>query len=125
VRAALTPEAAPGLLEGLLARLRESARNPAATEEARAFFTDAAIAFEAEPARMVMAALFTARAESLGRSAEEAVLLADLRAKTRWTPEDLEPLRAHLESVGLTAPAERVRACQAWLAEHPVALQGG
>ena len=125
VRAALTPQAAPGLLEGLLARLRQQAKDPAATQEARAFFTDAAIAFEAEPARMVMAALFTARQESLGRSAEEMVLLADLRAKTRWTPGDLEPLRVHLEAAGLAQPAERVRLCQVWLAAHPVALEGG
>ncbi len=124
VRAALTPEAAPGFLDGLLARLRQQAKDPAAAPEARAFFTDAAIAFEAEPARMVMATLFTARHESLGRSAEEAVLLADLRAKTRWAPEDLEPLRAHLESVGLADSAERVRLCQVWLQAHPVALSG-
>ncbi|MRI91657.1 zinc chelation protein SecC [Aggregicoccus sp. 17bor-14] len=122
VRTALTPEAAPGLLEGLLARLRERARDPQLPPEQRDLLTDAAIAFEAEPARMVMASLFTGRQESLGRSAEEAVLLADLRAKTQWTPADLEPLRAHLEAAGLGAAAERVRQSQAWLAAHPVSL---
>jgi hypothetical protein len=118
VKAALDSQ----LLEGMLARLRQKASDPSLEEASRAWFSDAAIALEAEPARMVMAALFTASQEAQGRSAEELVLLADLKARPVWTPEDLEPYRKLLEDMGLPASAERLRRCQDWLREHPVSL---
>jgi hypothetical protein len=110
------------LLDGMLARLRAKAADPALDDAARAAFTDAAIAVEAEPSRMVMAALFTANQEAQGRSAEEMVLLADLKAKPVWTAEDLEPYGQFLETTGLAPAAQRIRRCQAWLREHPVSL---
>jgi hypothetical protein len=110
------------LLQGLLERLRLKAQDASLDEATRTWFSDAAIAFEAEPARMVMAALFNASQEAQGRSAEEMVMLADLKARPVWTPEDFEPYRLLLESMGLPAAAERIRRCQDWLREHPVAL---
>jgi hypothetical protein len=118
VKAALDSE----LLEAMLARLRQKASDTSLDEAARAWFSDAAIAVEAEPARMVMAALFTASQEAQGRSAEELVLLADIKARPVWTPEDFEPYRKHLEDTGLTAAASRIRRCQEWLREHPISL---
>ncbi|NVJ18333.1 YecA family protein [Myxococcus sp. AM010] len=110
-------------LSGLLVRLREKAKDPAADEATRAAFMDAAIAFEAEPARMTLAALLTARKEAEGRSPEEMVALADLKALTAWTPESFEPYRALLLSMGLPAAAARVQRCQEWLKGHPVTLR--
>jgi hypothetical protein len=110
------------LLESMLERLRQKSREPSLDEATRAFFTDAAIATEAEPSRMVMAALFTAGQEAQGRSAEEMVMLADLKARTVWTPDDFEPYRKLLEDTGLSAAAGRLRRCQDWLQQHPVSL---
>lgn len=110
------------LLEGMLARLRAKAADPTLDEATRAGFTDAAIAMEAEPSRMVMAALFTANQEAQGRSAEEMVLLADLKAQPVWTAEDLEPYLQFLEASGPAPAAQRIRRCQAWLREHPLSL---
>ena len=118
VRGALDAE----LLEGLLERLRSKAKDSSQDEAARAWFTDVAIAFEAEPSRMVMAALFTASQEAVGRTAEEMVALADLKALAVWTPEDFEPYRKLLESMGMPAAAARIRRCQDWLREHPISL---
>jgi hypothetical protein len=115
----------PALMTGLLERLRAKGRDTTLEEALRAFYTDAAIAFEAEPARMVMAALFTARQEAQGRSAEEMVALADLKAKPMWTPEDFEPYRQLLEGQGLGAAAARLQRCQEWLRTHPVSLSPG
>jgi hypothetical protein len=111
------------LLSGLLARLRQKAGDTTLEEATRAWFTDAAIAVEAEPSRMIMAALFTASQEAPGRSAEELVLLADLKAKPVWAPEDFEPYHQLLESMGLLQAAQRIRRCQDWLREHPLTLQ--
>ncbi len=113
------------LLTGMLERLRAKGRDTTLSEPLRAFFTDAAIAFEAEPARMVMAALFTARQEAQGRSAEELVALADLKAKPMWTPEDFEPYRQLLEQQGLSTGAARLKRCQERLRTHPVSLSPG
>jgi SEC-C motif len=110
------------LLAGMLERLRQKAQDSSLDEAARAWFTELAIAVEAEPSRMVMAALFTASQEAQGRSAEELVALADLKALPLWRPEDFEPYRKLLEDQGLTAAAARLRRCQDWLREHPVAL---
>jgi hypothetical protein len=110
------------LLQNMLERLRQKSRDPSLDDATRAFFTDAAIATEAEPSRMVMAALFTAGQEALGRSAEEMVMLADLKARTVWTPEDFEPYQKLLEASGLPAAAARIRRCQDWLRQHPVSL---
>ncbi len=110
------------LLEAMLARLRLKARDASLDEDARAWFSDAAIAIEAEPTRMVMAALFTASQEAQGRSAEEMVLLADLKARPVWTSDDFEPYVRLLDSMGLPGPAQRIRRCQQWLREHPVSL---
>lgn len=110
------------LLQNMLERLRQKSRDPSLDEATRAFFTDAAIATEAEPSRMVMAALFTAGQEAQGRSAEEMVMLADLKARTVWTPEDFEPYQKLLEASGLPAAAARIRHCQDWLRQHPVSL---
>lgn len=118
VKAALDSE----LLAGMLERLRQKAQDSSLDEATRAWFTDLAIAVEAEPSRMVMAALFTASQEAQGRSAEEMVALADLKALPVWKPEDFEPYRQLLETQGLTAAAARIRRCQDWLREHPVAL---
>jgi hypothetical protein len=118
VKAALDAE----LLQGMLERMRQKARDPVLDEASRAFFTDAAIAVEAEPSRMVMAALFTARQEAQGRSAEELVMLADIKARTVWTPEDFEPYQKLLEEMGLPTAAARIRRAQDWLREHPVSL---
>ncbi|MDC0712610.1 SEC-C domain-containing protein [Stigmatella sp. ncwal1] len=118
VKAALDSE----LLEGLLSRLRAKAGDTTLDETTRAWFTDASIAVEAEPSRVVMAALFTASQEAQGRSAEEMVLLADLKAQPAWTAGDLEPYGQFLESTGLTAAAQRIRRCQEWLREHPLSL---
>ncbi len=110
------------LLEGMLGRLRQKTRDTSLDEATHAWFTDAAIAVEAEPSRMIMAALFTASQEAVGRSAEELVMLADIKAKPVWTPEDFEPYRKLLEDMGLSAAAARIRRCQEWLREHPVSL---
>jgi hypothetical protein len=110
------------LLAGLLGRLREKAKDASADEATRAAAMDTAIAFEAEPARMTLAALLTSRREAEGRSPEEMVMLADLKALTTWTPESFEPYRALLAGMGLPAAAERIRRCQEWLREHPVTL---
>jgi hypothetical protein len=112
----------PDFLEGLLERLRAGAKEPAADEPTREWLTDAAIAFEAEPARLVLAALLTARQEARGRTAEELVALADLKALPVWTPEALEPYRELLEKEGRAGGAERIRRAQDWLREHPVTL---
>ncbi len=110
-------------LAGLLGRLREQAKDASADEATRAAFMDTAIAFEAEPARMTLASLLTSRQEAVGRSAEEMVMLADLKALTTWTPESFEPYRTLLTDMGLPAAAERIRRCQEWLREHPVTLR--
>ncbi|WP_224362742.1 YecA family protein [Hyalangium versicolor] len=110
------------LLSGMLERLRQKARDTSLDEATRTWFTDAAIAVEAEPSRMVMAALFTASQEAVGRSAEEMVMLADIKARPVWTPEDFEPYRKLLEDMGLPTAAARIRRCQDWLSEHPIAL---
>ncbi|WP_208718883.1 YecA family protein [Corallococcus sicarius] len=112
----------PDFLEGMLERLRAGAKDAAADEPTREWLTDAAIAFEAEPARLVLAALLTSRQEARGRSAEELVALADLKALPAWTPEQLEPYRQLLEKEGRTGGAERIRRAQDWLREHPVKL---
>ncbi len=111
------------LVTGLLERLRGKSQDTTLDEATRAFFADAAIAFEAEPVRMVMAALFTSRQEALGRSAEEMVMLADLRARPVWTPEDFEPYRQLLEQQGLPAAAARLQKCQERLRTRPVSLE--
>ncbi|GMU05234.1 YecA family protein [Corallococcus caeni] len=118
VKGAVDPE----FLEGMLERMRAGAKDPAADEPTREWLTDAAIAFEAEPARLVLAALLTARQEARGRSAEEMVALADLKALPAWTPEQLEPYRQLLEKEGRAEGAERIRRAQDWLREHPVRL---
>ena len=110
-------------LAGLLGRLREKAKEASADEAARAAFMDTAIAFEAEPARMTLAALLTSRQEAVGRSAEEMVMLADLKALTTWTPESFEPYRELLLGMGMPAAAARIQRCQEWLREHPVTLR--
>ncbi|QDE99282.1 zinc chelation protein SecC [Myxococcus xanthus] len=110
-------------LVGLLDRLREKAKDAAADDATRTAYMDAAIAFEAEPARMTLAALLTARKEAEGRTPEEMVALADLKALTAWTPEAFEPYRELLLSMGLPAAAARIERCQAWLKEHPVTLR--
>ncbi|MCP3140163.1 SEC-C metal-binding domain-containing protein [Pyxidicoccus xibeiensis] len=119
VKGSLEPE----FLSGLLNRLREKAKDASADEATRAAFMDTAIAFEAEPARMTLAALLTARQEAVGRSAEEMVMLADLKALTAWTPEAFEPYRALLVSMGLPESAKRIERAQEWLREHPVTLR--
>ncbi|NMO20650.1 SEC-C domain-containing protein [Pyxidicoccus fallax] len=110
-------------LAGLLERLREKAKDASADDATRAAAMDTAIAFEAEPARMTLAALLTSRQEAVGRSPEEMVMLADLKALTAWTPESFEPYRELLTTMGLPAAAERIRRCQEWLREHPVTLR--
>jgi hypothetical protein len=112
-------------LAGMQGRLREKAKDPAADEATRTAAMDTAIAFEAEPARMTLGALLTARQEAVGRSAEEMVMLADLKALTNWTPEAFQPYRELLEGMGLPAAAERIRRCQEWLKEHPVVMRPG
>ncbi|MCE9667619.1 SEC-C domain-containing protein [Myxococcus stipitatus] len=110
-------------LEGMLGRLHEKAKDASADEATRAWYSDAAIAFEAEPSRMSLAALLTGRREAEGRSAEEMVALADLKALTTWTPESFEPYRQLLAGMGLTGAVERVRRVQDWLRAHPVTLR--
>lgn|GEM_PF-1364483 len=110
-------------LAGMLGRMREKAQDASVDEALRAWYADAAIAFEAEPARMSLAALLTARQEAVGRSAEEMVALADLKALTTWTPESFEPYRELLLQMGLPSAAERIRRCQDWLRTHPVELR--
>jgi hypothetical protein len=80
------------------------------------------VAFEAEPVRMVLAAILTSRNEPQARSAEEQVVRADLEAKTRWTAEDLEPYRTLMEGMNLPASAERIRRAQEWLRAHPISV---
>ncbi|QRK10312.1 SEC-C domain-containing protein [Archangium violaceum] len=109
-------------LTGLLDRLRILSKDAALDEMTRDFYTDAAVAFEAEPVRMVLAAILTSRSEPRARSAEEQVVRADLEARTRWTAEDLEPYRELLERMNLPAPAERIRRAQEWLRAHPIAM---
>jgi hypothetical protein len=110
-------------LAGLLGHLREKAKDASVDDASRAAFMDTAIAFEAEPARMTLAALLTSRQEAPGRSAEEMVMLADLKALTTWTPESFEPYRELLTRMGLPAAAARIQRCQEWLREHPVTLR--
>jgi hypothetical protein len=107
---------------GMLARMRVQSQDPKLDEATRAFFTDAAVAFEAEPVRMVLAAILTSRNEAQARSAEEQVVRADLEALTRWTPGDLEPYRKLLVEMNLPDAAERIYRAQLWLASHPIAL---
>ncbi|HEX8441094.1 SEC-C domain-containing protein [Archangium sp.] len=109
-------------IEGMLERMRAQSQDPKLDETTRAFFSDAAVAFEAEPVRMVLAAILTSRNEAQARSAEEQVVRADLEALTRWTPGDLEPYRKLLTDMKLPAAAERIHRAQLWLASHPVAL---
>ena len=110
------------LVAGMLERMRARARDTSLDETTRAFFTDAAVAFEAEPVRMVLAAILTSRNEPQARSAEEQVVRADLEAKTRWTAEDLEPYRMLMEGMNLPASAERIRRAQEWLRAHPITI---
>jgi hypothetical protein len=110
------------LVAGMLERMRARARDTSLDEQTRAFFTDAAVAFEAEPVRMVLAAILTSRNEPQARSAEEQVVRADLEAKTRWTAEDLEPYRTLMEQMNLPASAERIRRAQEWLRSHPISV---
>ncbi|WNG13706.1 YecA family protein [Cystobacter fuscus] len=109
-------------LAHLLERVRTRSKDSALDDAMRAFFTEAAVAFEAEPVRMVLAAILTSRAEPEARSAEEQVVRADLEAKTRWTAEDLEPYRALLASMNLPAATERIHRAQEWLRAHPIEL---
>ncbi len=109
-------------LAGMLERLRIRSKDATLDETTCAFLTDAAVAFEAEPVRMVLAAILTSRNEPQARSAEEEVVRADLEAKTRWTAEDLEPYRELLAHMNLPTPAERIRRAQEWLRAHPIAM---
>lgn len=109
-------------LAGLLDRMRILSKDVALNELTRDFYTDAAVAFEAEPVRMVLAAILTSRAEPQARSAEEQVVRADLEAKTRWAVEDLEPYRELLARTNLPTGAERIRRAQEWLRAHPIAI---
>ena len=120
VRAALDSDRE--FLPGMVERMRARAKDPALDEATRAFFTDAAVAFEAEPVRMMLAAILTSYSEPQARSAEEQVMHADLAAKTRWTAEDLEPYRKLLGDMNLPAAAERIRRAQEWLRAHPIAM---
>jgi len=113
----------PDFLAHLLARVRERSQDATLDEPTRAFFTDAAVSLEAEPVRMVLAAILTSRAEPQARSAEEQVVRADLEAKTQWTAEDLEPYRALLAEQQLPASAERIHRAQEWLRAHPISLE--
>jgi hypothetical protein len=110
------------LLAGLLERMRILSKDVALGDMTRDFYTDAAVSFEAEPVRMVLAAILTSRAEPQARSAEEQVVRADLEARTRWTAEDLEPYRELLARMNLPAGAERIRRTQEWLRAHPIAI---
>ncbi|HEX8821398.1 MAG TPA: SEC-C metal-binding domain-containing protein, partial [Archangium sp.] len=107
---------------GMLERMRARSKDTTLDEVTRAFFTDAAVAFEAEPVRMVLAAILTSRNEPEARSAEEQVVRADLEAKTSWTAEDLEPYRELLTDMKLPVAVERIRRAQEWLRTHPVSL---
>ncbi len=118
IRAAL--DADGEFLSRLLERTRILAKDVALDEPTRAFFSDAAVALEAEPVRMVLAAILTSSAEPKARSAEEEVVRADLEAKTRWTAEDLEPYRVLLAGMNLPDAAERLRRAQEWLSAHPI-----
>ncbi|WP_199242892.1 YecA family protein [Vitiosangium sp. GDMCC 1.1324] len=109
-------------LAGMLERLRILSKDATLSELTLAFYSDAAVAFEAEPVRMVLAAILTSRGEPKARSAEEEVLRADLEAKTRWTAEDLEPYRKLLEDQRLPNAAERIHRAQEWLRAHPIAM---
>ncbi|MBM7112958.1 SEC-C metal-binding domain-containing protein [Archangium primigenium] len=111
----------PDFQTHLLERLRTRAQDPALDEATRGFFTDAAVAVQAEPVRMVLAAVLTARGEPEARSAEEQVVRADLEAKSEWTADDLEPYRALLADMKLPASVERIQRAQAWLRAHPIA----
>jgi ElaB/YqjD/DUF883 family membrane-anchored ribosome-binding protein len=120
VRAALEDDR--DFIAGMLERLRARARDTSRDETTRAFFTDAAVAFEAEPVRMVLSAVLTSNNEPEARSAEEQVVRADLEAKMQWAPEDLEPYRKLLEDMNLPAAAERIRRAQEWIRSHPVTM---
>jgi hypothetical protein len=109
-------------LAGMLERLRIRSKDATLDEATCAFLSDAAVAFEAEPVRMVLAAILTSRNEPLARSAEEQVVRADLEAKTRWSAEDLEPYRELLAHMNLPAAAERIRRAQDWLRSHPISM---
>lgn len=106
----------------MLERMRVKAKDPVLDEKVRAFYTDAAVAFEAEPVRMVLAAILTSRNEPVARSPEEQVVRADLEALTSWTPEALEPYRQLLTEMHQPVGAERIRRAQEWLRTHPVSL---
>ncbi|WP_309891664.1 SEC-C domain-containing protein [Archangium sp.] len=106
----------------MLERMRVKAKDPVLDEKVRAFYTDAAVAFEAEPVRMVLAAILTSRNEPVARSPEEEVVRADLEALTSWTPEALEPYRQLLTEMHQPVGAERIRRAQEWLRTHPVSL---
>ena len=120
VRAALDSDRE--MLPGMLERMRAQAKDTALNETTRAFYSDAAVAFEAEPVRMILAAILTSYSEPQARSAEEQVVRADLEAKTRWTAEDLEPYRKLLEDMNLPTAAERIRRAQDWLRAHPISM---
>jgi SEC-C motif len=109
-------------VSAFLGAVRARAKDTALNETTRAFFSDAAVAFEAEPVRMILAAILTSYSEPQARSAEEQVVRADLEAKTRWTAEDLEPYRKLLGEMNLPAAAERIRRAQEWLRAHPISL---
>ena len=116
VKGALDPE----FLAELLTRMRLLARTELLPAAIRGFWLDASVAFEAEPARMVMAVLFTARREAEARTPEEAELVRVLKDRKAWTVEDMEPYRAWLETAQWDVAMERIRRAQAWLAEHPI-----
>lgn len=107
-------------MQGLLNRMRVLGKTELLPAEQRGWWTDASIAFEAEPARMVMAVLFTARREAEARTPEEAELVGRLKSQQAWTVEDLEPYRAWLAASHWDEAAERIARCQAWLREHPI-----
>ena len=109
-------------LQGLVERLRTQSLDSTLPEATRAFYTDAAVAFEAEPVRMALAAVLTSSNEPVGRSPEEHVALADLEALPRWKAEDLDAYRQLLESQGLSRAAARVQRSQEWLRTHSVQL---
>ncbi|MFE8603207.1 YecA family protein [Archangium violaceum] len=110
------------LLPVMLERMRAKAKDTTLDETTRTFFSDAAVAFEAEPVRMILAAILTSYSEPEARSAEEQVVRADLEAKAKWTAEDLEPYRKLLGDMNLPAAAERIHRAQEWLRAHPIAM---
>jgi len=109
-------------LQGLVERLRTLSQDTTLPEATRAFYTDAAVAFEAEPVRMALAAVLTGSNEPVGRWPEELVALADLEALPRWKAEDLDAYRQLLEGRGMARAAARVKMGQEWLRTHSVQL---